>query len=202
MVGENPQARSRRQRRRSSTKKLKLIIVEEIIMRAIWNNAVLAQGEDTVVVEGNHYFPPEALNREYFKPGDKHTVCPWKGEASDCHIVVDGKVNENAAWHYPETIQAAENITGRLAFYRVVAHCPQPNRFPAIPVSFSIDVDPDFSGARHVDGDTLPRVSCGTSHRSKCWFRWIRSSTMFYAPRFSRDRGFVVADFSGSDTGV
>jgi len=85
-------------------------------MKAIWNNAVLAQREDTVVVEGNHYFPPGALNREYFKPSDKHTICPWKGEASYYHIVVDGKVNENAAWHYPETRQAAENIKGAWRF--------------------------------------------------------------------------------------
>ena len=85
-------------------------------MKAIWNNAVLAQREDTVVVEGNHYFPLGAPNREYFKPSDKHTICPWKGEASYHHIVVDGKVNENAAWHYPETRQAAENIKGAWRF--------------------------------------------------------------------------------------
>ena len=93
-------------------------------MKAIWNGAVIAESDDTVVVEGNHYFPPSALKTEYFRPSEKHTICPWKGEASYYHVVVDGKTNENAAWHYPETKQAAEQIKGRVAFWHGVNVTP------------------------------------------------------------------------------
>ena len=93
-------------------------------MKAIWNGAVIAESDDTVVVEGNHYFPPSALKIEYFRPSEKHTICPWKGEASYYHVVVDGKTNENAAWHYPETKQAAEQIKGCVAFWHGVNVTP------------------------------------------------------------------------------
>lgn len=93
-------------------------------MKAIWNDVVIAESDNTVVVEGNHYFPPAALKTEYFRPSEKHTLCPWKGEASYYHIVVDGKVNENAAWHYPETKEAAEQIKGHVAFWRGVNVTP------------------------------------------------------------------------------
>ncbi|HEY0078401.1 MAG TPA: DUF427 domain-containing protein [Pyrinomonadaceae bacterium] len=89
-------------------------------MKATWNGAVLAESDETVVVEGNHYFPVEALNRSYFRESARHTTCPWKGEASYYDVVVDGEVNEGAAWFYPEPKQAASNIKGRVAFWRGV----------------------------------------------------------------------------------
>ncbi len=89
-------------------------------MRATWNGAVLAESDDTVVVEGNHYFPEEAINREHFRPSETHTHCPWKGEASYYDVVVGGEVNRDAAWYYPEPKQAAGEIRGRVAFWRGV----------------------------------------------------------------------------------
>ncbi|HNL51656.1 MAG TPA: DUF427 domain-containing protein, partial [Actinomycetota bacterium] len=76
-------------------------------MRATWNGAVLAESDATVIVEGNHYFPPDSLNREYFSDSDTHTVCPWKGTASYYSVTVDGQVNEDAAWVYPQPKEAA-----------------------------------------------------------------------------------------------
>jgi uncharacterized protein (DUF427 family) len=90
------------------------------MVRATWNGAVLAEADDTVVVEGNHYFPPDALNREYFAASDHHSVCPWKGQASYYDIVVDGKVNRAAAWYYPDPRPTAEAIRGRVAFWHGV----------------------------------------------------------------------------------
>jgi uncharacterized protein (DUF427 family) len=89
-------------------------------MQAIWNGVVLAESDDTVVVEGNHYFPREALREEYFRESTKHSTCPWKGEASYLTVVVDGAENADAAWYYPEPKPAAEQITGRVAFWRGV----------------------------------------------------------------------------------
>jgi len=89
-------------------------------MRATWKGAVLAESDETVVVEGNHYFPPEAVNREYFRESATHTTCPWKGEASYYDVVVGGEVNRDAAWYYPETKEAANEIRGRVAFWRGV----------------------------------------------------------------------------------
>ena len=89
-------------------------------MRATWKGAVLAESDDTVVVEGNHYFPPGAINREFFRESATHTTCPWKGEASYYDVVVGGEVNRDAAWFYPETKEAANNIRGRVAFWRGV----------------------------------------------------------------------------------
>lgn len=89
-------------------------------MRAIWNGAVLAQSDDTVVVEGNHYFPPEALVREHFRPSDHHTHCGWKGTCSYYDVVVGEAVNENAAWYYPETTPEADHVRGRVAFWHGV----------------------------------------------------------------------------------
>lgn len=88
--------------------------------RAIWNGAVLAESDDCVVVEGNQYFPPDALNAQYFQPSETHTVCSWKGTASYYDIVVDGQVNKDAAWYYPTPKQAAKQIAGRVAFWRGV----------------------------------------------------------------------------------
>lgn len=89
-------------------------------MRAIWNGAVLAESDDTVVVEGNHYFPPQAIRSEHFRPSDTHTVCGWKGTASYYDVVVDGQVNADAAWFYPETKPEADHVRGRVAFWKGV----------------------------------------------------------------------------------
>ena len=89
-------------------------------MRATWNGAVLAESDATVIVEGNHYFPPDSLNREYFSDSDAHTVCPWKGTASYYSITVDGQVNEDAAWVYPQPKEAASEIADHVAFWRGV----------------------------------------------------------------------------------
>lgn len=88
--------------------------------KAIWNGVVLAESNETVIVEGNHYFPPESVNMEYFKPSDTHTTCPWKGLASYYTIEVDGKTNPDAAWYYPEPKTAAKHVTGRVAFWKGV----------------------------------------------------------------------------------
>ena len=89
-------------------------------MKAIWHNEVLAESENTIVVEGNHYFPAESVNREFFRHSNTHTTCPWKGAASYYDIVVDEAVNHDAAWYYPEPKQAAEQIKGHVAFWRGV----------------------------------------------------------------------------------
>ncbi len=88
--------------------------------KAIWNGAVLAESDNTVVVEGNHYFPPDSLSREYFKESDTHTTCPWKGVASYYTIEVDGQSNEDAAWYYPSAKEKAKNIEGYVGFWKGV----------------------------------------------------------------------------------
>ena len=88
--------------------------------KATWNGAVLAESERTQLVEGNHYFPPESLNREYFRESDKQTECPWKGTASYFDIVVDGQTNKDAAWYYPAPKPAAKNIEAHVAFWNGV----------------------------------------------------------------------------------
>lgn len=90
-------------------------------MRAMWNGAVLAESEDTVVVEGNHYFPPDSINREFFTPSTTQTVCSWKGTASYFAISVDGETNPDAAWTYPNPKSDASEITGYVAFWRGVS---------------------------------------------------------------------------------
>jgi uncharacterized protein (DUF427 family) len=89
-------------------------------IRAIWKGAVLAESDDTVVVEGNHYFPPGAVRREHVEPSDEQSTCRWKGVASYCDVVVDGDRNPAAAWHYPEPKEAAAAIAGHVAFWRGV----------------------------------------------------------------------------------
>lgn len=89
-------------------------------MKAIWNNQVIAESDETIVVERNHYFPPSTIKSEYFKPSDKHTACPWKGQASYYTLEVDGKTNTDAAWYYPTPKEAAENIKGYVAFWKGV----------------------------------------------------------------------------------
>jgi uncharacterized protein (DUF427 family) len=90
--------------------------------KATWNGAVIAQADTAKVqiVEGNVYFPPEAVNRTFFKDSQTHSVCPWKGTASYYDVVVDGKTNKDAAWHYPETLDAARHIKGYVAFWKGV----------------------------------------------------------------------------------
>jgi uncharacterized protein (DUF427 family) len=89
-------------------------------MQAVWNDTVIAESADTVVVDGNHYFPPDAIHSEFFKPSATTSVCPWKGTASYYTLDVNGKQNTDAAWYYPETKEAAENIRGRVAFWKGV----------------------------------------------------------------------------------
>lgn len=88
--------------------------------KAIWNGAVLAESNDTIVIEGNHYFPPSAINKEYFQESSTHTTCPWKGVASYYSIAVDGQVNKDAAWYYPSAKEKAKQIEGYIAFWRGV----------------------------------------------------------------------------------
>jgi uncharacterized protein (DUF427 family) len=87
---------------------------------ARWNGTVIAESDDTVVVEGNHYFPPDSVNMALFEASDSHTCCPWKGEASYKSIVVDGKRNPDAVWYYPDPLPAAAEIKGRFAFWKGV----------------------------------------------------------------------------------
>ncbi|HEX9951550.1 MAG TPA: DUF427 domain-containing protein [Rubricoccaceae bacterium] len=89
-------------------------------MKAVWNGAVLAESDATVVVEGNHYFPAEALNAALFADSDHRTTCPWKGVAHYKTVVVDGRENANAAWFYPEPKDAAREIAGHVAFWKGV----------------------------------------------------------------------------------
>lgn len=89
-------------------------------MKARWNGHTLAESDDTLVVEGNHYFPADAIRPEYFEPSDQQTMCPWKGTAHYYDVVVDGDRNAGAAWFYPEPKEAARNIRGRVAFWKGV----------------------------------------------------------------------------------
>ncbi|GBF05149.1 hypothetical protein DAERI_030315 [Deinococcus aerius] len=89
-------------------------------MKAIWNGQVIAESDDTVVVEGNHYFPRQSVRSEYLQASPTHTVCPWKGTASYYTLRVDGQENADAAWFYPEPKEAARQIAGRVAFWRGV----------------------------------------------------------------------------------
>jgi uncharacterized protein (DUF427 family) len=86
-------------------------------MKATWNGAVLAESEEAVVVEGNHYFPPASIHESYFRPSEQRTVCGWKGQASYYNIVVDGEENTGAAWSYLEPLAAANEIGGYIAFW-------------------------------------------------------------------------------------
>ncbi|MGV1087499.1 MAG: DUF427 domain-containing protein [Mycobacterium sp.] len=90
------------------------------MIRAIWNGAVLAEAPETVIVEGNHYFPADSLHREYFTGSATNTRCPWKGTASYYTVVVDGDENTDAAWFYPEPSAAASEIKDRVAFWKGV----------------------------------------------------------------------------------
>ncbi len=89
-------------------------------MKAVWKNTVIAESDDTVMVEGNHYFPESSLKREYISFSNHKTSCPWKGQASYYSINVNGDLNPDAAWYYAEPKEAAANIKGRVAFWKGV----------------------------------------------------------------------------------
>lgn len=89
-------------------------------MKAIWNGKIIAESDDTVVIENNHYFPHESIKKEYFKSSDSNSVCPWKGTASYYTLEVDGKENIDAAWYYPEVSELAKGIKNRVAFWKGV----------------------------------------------------------------------------------
>ena len=89
-------------------------------MKAEWNGTIIAESDDTVVVETNHYFPVDSIKEEYFMKNSNNSICPWKGEANYYDLLVDGKTNADAAWYYPEPKDAAKEIKGRIAFWRGV----------------------------------------------------------------------------------
>ena len=89
-------------------------------MKALWNGAVIAESDSTVVIEGNHYFPADSIKKEFFKPSNTETVCHWKGTASYYTLDVNGKQNADAAWYYPKTSEMAKSIEGYVAFWKGV----------------------------------------------------------------------------------
>ncbi len=89
-------------------------------MQAIWNNQVIAESIDTVVVEGNHYFPIDSVKPDFLKPSEMKTSCPWKGQASYYSLEVDGELNKDAAWYYPDPKPTASVIKDRIAFWKGV----------------------------------------------------------------------------------
>lgn len=89
-------------------------------MKAIWNNTIIAESNDTVVVEGNQYFPKDSIKPEFFKDSVTHSTCPWKGLASYYSLDVNGKSNPDAAWYYPEPKEAAQQIKEYVAFWKGV----------------------------------------------------------------------------------
>ena len=89
-------------------------------MKALWNGEIIAQSDETIVIENNHYFPQDAIVKGFFAPSNKHTHCPWKGEASYYDVVVNGTTNSDAAWFYPEPKEAAAEIKNYVAFWKGV----------------------------------------------------------------------------------
>lgn len=104
------------------------------MIRATWNGAILAESDHTIKIEGNHYFPPEAVHWEYLRESPTHTRCPWKGLASYYTADVDGKINSDAVWYYPQPSAAAAEIAGHVAFWhgvrveRINEDGPEPQR--------------------------------------------------------------------------
>lgn len=90
------------------------------MVKAVWNGATIAESDDTVVVEGNHYFPRDAVDASLLLPSDTQTICPWKGTASYYSLAVDGAENRNAAWYYPDPKPSAAEIRDRIAFWKGV----------------------------------------------------------------------------------
>ena len=89
-------------------------------MKAVWENTVVAESNQTIVIEGNHYFPPDSIKKDCFAPSDTHSTCPWKGLASYYHVKAGEKLNQDAAWFYPEPKDAAKSIKNYVAFWRGV----------------------------------------------------------------------------------
>ena len=89
-------------------------------MKAIWKNEIIAESDETIVIEGNHYFPPDSVNREFMVESSTVTTCPWKGDASYYDIVIDDEVNKDAAWYYPEPKEEAAEIKDHVAFWKGV----------------------------------------------------------------------------------
>ncbi|MCB0280258.1 MAG: DUF427 domain-containing protein [Calditrichaeota bacterium] len=89
-------------------------------MKAIWNDQILAESEDTIVIEGNHYFPPQSIHQAYFEANSNDSFCPWKGTAGYYDVIVDGKRNPDSAWYYADPKEAASEIKGYIAFWRGV----------------------------------------------------------------------------------
>ena len=89
-------------------------------MKAIWNGKVIAESKETIPLENNQYFPPDSVNRKYLKQAKTHTTCPWKGEAAYYDVVVDGKVNKDAAWYYPNPNSVVVKLTDYIAFWKGV----------------------------------------------------------------------------------
>ena len=89
-------------------------------MKAIWNGATLAESNETIVIEGNHYFPADAINKEFFRPSETHTICGWKGTASYYDVVANGETNKDAAWFYPTPKMEANEIENHVAFWKGV----------------------------------------------------------------------------------
>jgi len=88
--------------------------------RAIWKDTVLAESDQTVVVDGNHYFPPDSIDRQHVAPSDTTSVCGWKGTANYYHVTVGDEINRDAAWYYADPLDAARNIAGHVAFWKGV----------------------------------------------------------------------------------
>lgn len=89
-------------------------------MKAIWNGKIIAESNETIVIENNHYFPVGSVKKEFLKNSETHTVCPWKGQASYYNLVVEGKTNIDAAWYYPQPRPLAKNIQNYIAFWKGV----------------------------------------------------------------------------------
>lgn len=89
-------------------------------MKASWKDTVIAESNETQIIDGNHYFPSKAINQSYFRPSDYTTICGWKGKAQYYDVVVDGQTNKDAAWYYPEPKEAAKQIAGYVAFWKGV----------------------------------------------------------------------------------
>lgn len=89
-------------------------------MKAKWNGQLLAESDSTIVIEGNHYFPTDSINKDHFQESDTNTICPWKGTASYFDVKVNGDINTDAAWYYPKASQLAKGIEGRIAFWKGV----------------------------------------------------------------------------------
>ena len=93
-------------------------------MKAVWNGAILAESKETINIEGNHYFPPESVKKEYLALSDTQSICPWKGLASYNSIVVEGEENKDAAWYYPNPKEAARGIRDYIAFWKGIKIVP------------------------------------------------------------------------------